>query len=89
MAAPDSSDRFRDLVQRLVVAKRPAGEPFDTSRRLLAGGVRGEAGGQALRVLLEGAMADASTSIEDAQTIMALLKAADAGRVRLEQLLPP
>lgn len=32
-------------------------------------------------------MADAATSIADAQTIMVLLKAADRGLVRLEELL--
>lgn len=85
----DSGDstRFRDLAGRLVAAPRPAGEPFDTCRRLLAKGARGSEAAQALRVLLEGAMADAATSIADAQTIMVLLKAADRGLVRLEELL--
>lgn len=81
--------RFRDLAGRLASGAGPSGELFDTCRRLLAGRARGNEAGQALRVLLEGAIADAATSIADAQTIMALLKAADRGLVRLEQLLEP
>lgn len=80
---------FRDLAERLASGAGPSGEPFDTCRRLLAGGARGSEAGQALRVLLEGAIADAATSIADTQTIMALLKAADRGQLRLEQLLKP
>lgn len=38
-------------------------------------------------MLLEGAMADASTAVDDAQEIMPLLKAADTGTVRLGDLL--
>jgi len=85
----DSGDHgtFRELLQRLVAGPGPAGEPFHTCRRLLAAGARGSEAAQALRVLLEGAMADAATSIADAQTIMSLLKAADRGLVQLEELL--
>lgn len=87
----DSGDsgRFRDLAQRLAGGLRPEGEPFEACRRLLAGGARGAEAGEALRVLLEGAIADAATSIADAQTIMSLLKATDRGRLRLEELLAP
>ncbi len=89
MLNPGDSSRFQDLAERLVAAPTPAGEPFDTCRRLLAAGARGSEAAEALRVLLEGAIADAATSIADAQTIMSLLKAADRGLVRLDELLPP
>jgi hypothetical protein len=43
----------------------------------------------ACRVLLEGAIADATTTVADAQDVMAILKAASAGTVTMAQLVGP
>lgn len=88
MPTRTANEQFRDLAQRLASGSRPPGEPFDACRRLLAGSPRGAEAGRALRVLLEGAIADAATSIADAQLIMALLKAADRGQLTLDEILP-
>lgn len=81
-------ERFRQLARRLASGSRPPGEPFDACRRLLAGSARGAEAERALRVLLEGAMADAATPIADAQLIMVLLKAVDRSQIKLDELLP-
>lgn len=81
-------ERFRQLARRLASGSRPPGEPFDACRRLLVGSARGAEAERALRVLLEGAMADAATPIADAQLIMALLKAVDRSQIKLDELLP-
>ncbi|MEP0773212.1 MAG: hypothetical protein HRF46_02480 [Acidobacteriota bacterium] len=81
--------RFRELARRLASGSRPPGEPFDACRRLLAASRQGPEAGHALRVLLEGAMADAATSIADAQLIMVVLKAVDRSQLTLDKLLPP
>lgn len=89
MLQPADLQRFRDLAWRLVTGASPGGEPFAACRGLLAAGARGSEAAVALRVLLEGAMADATTPIADAQTIMTLLKAVDRGQVDLQVILPP
>jgi hypothetical protein len=50
----------------------PHGEQFELCRMLIAG--RGHPRGEAARLLLEGSMADATTSIADAQDVMGLLR---------------
>ncbi|MCS7181594.1 MAG: MRP8 family protein [Thermoanaerobaculum sp.] len=84
----DALERYRDTVARLRQGPHPQGEAFDLCREVLAVAPHTPEAQQALRYLLEGAMADAHTSIADAQVIMALLKALDREQVRWEQLLP-
>jgi len=43
---------------------------------------------EAVRLLLEGAMGDATTGIEDAQDVMAMLQAAKRGSLDLADLVP-
>ncbi len=87
MPATDRERRWRELVSRLRHGPPPRGEQFDLCRRVVAAAPATAEAEAALRMLLEGAMADASTAVDDAQEIMPLLKAADTGTVRLGDLL--
>ncbi|MFZ5804683.1 MAG: hypothetical protein ACOY7U_07495 [Acidobacteriota bacterium] len=78
---------FREAVNRLRQGPHPRGEEFELCREVLAVAPGSPEAAQALRVLLEGAMADAHTSIADAQIIMRLLKALDRGEVQPADLL--
>lgn len=80
---------FRETVSRLRQGPHPQGEEFELCREVLAVASGSPEASQALRVLLEGAMADAHTSIADAQIIMRLLKALDRGEVEPAELLKP
>ncbi len=87
MPATVRERRWRELISRLRHGPPPRGEQFDLCRRVAAAAPGTAEAEAALRMLLEGAMADASTPIDDAQEIMLLLKAADAGTLRLGDLL--
>ncbi len=78
---------FCDAVNRLRQGPHPQGEAFELCREVLAAAPHSAEASQALRVLLEGAMADAHTSIADAQIIMRLLKALDRGEVKPADIL--
>lgn len=78
---------FRDAVNRLRHGPHPQGEAFELCREVLAVAPGSAEASQALRILLEGAMADAHTSIADAQVIMRLLKALDRGEVQPADIL--
>lgn len=78
---------FRDAVNRLRQGPHPQGEEFELCREVLAVAPGSLEASQALRILLEGAMADAHTSIADAQIIMRLLKALDRGEVQPADIL--
>jgi len=56
-------------------------------REVLAAAPQTPEGREAARLLLEGAMADATTSIADAQEVMSLLRAVNRGALELAQLL--
>jgi hypothetical protein len=56
-------------------------------REVLAAAPQTPEGREAARVLLEGAMADAATSIADAQEVMSLLRAVSRGTLDLAKLL--
>ena len=65
----------------------PRGERFE----ILRAGLRVGAGDElreTARLLLEGAMADNATGIDDAQDVMAILRAAGRGDLDLADLLP-
>jgi len=82
-------ERWRGVLARLQRGPAPRGEEYDLCREVLASAPATPHGRQAACRLLEGAMADAETSIADAQDVMALLKAVDRGALELGHLLEP
>lgn len=89
MAAGSLPTGGREIADRLRQGSVPRGEEFDAARRLLALSPAGPEAIHALRLLLEGAIADAMTAIEDTQAIMSMLKAWDRGDLRVDELLSP
>ena len=89
MIGPDEIERWRGVLARLQRGPAPRGEQFELCREVLAAAPGTAEGREAARRLLEGAMADAATSIADAQEVMQLLKAASRGDVDLADLLTP
>ena len=87
MAAPDDLKRWQELIDRLVRSAAPRGEAFDLCRRLLAAWAPLPERTEAARLLLEGAMADSTTDLVDAQEVMRLLKALGRGDTTLAALL--
>lgn len=87
MVAPDDLKRWRALVDRLVRSPSPRGETFDLCRRLVVVDAPLPDRVEALRLLLEGAMADATTDTADAQEIMRLLRAFGRGDAPLAAIL--
>lgn len=80
---------WREVVGRLEAGPAPRGEAFDLARRVLRTSPATAEAEKALRLLLEGAVADACSGIEDTQAVMAMLKALDRGAIRCSDLLPP
>ncbi len=89
MAAPEEIERWRGVLARLRRGPAPRGEEYDLCREVVAAAPATPHGRAAARRLLEGAMADAATTIADAQGVMALLKALDRGDLDLAALLEP
>ncbi len=87
MVSPEASERWRAVLERLKRGPTPHGEQFELCREVLAAVPDTPEGREAARLLLEGAMADAETTIADAQEVMSLLKALRRGAVDLSQLL--
>ena len=87
MIPPEEIERWRGVVSRLRRGPAPRGEEFEVCREILAATPAPPQRLQALRLLLEGAMADAHTAIVDAQDVMRLLKACDRGELDLRELL--
>ncbi len=87
MAVPDGEERWRGILARLQRGPAPQGEEFELCREVIAAAPGTAEGREAARRLLEGAMADAATSIADAQEVMRLLKAASRGAVDLADLI--
>lgn len=87
MTAGTREQRWRDVIERLRQGPSPRGETFDLCRRVMAVATGSPEAVEAARVLLEGAMADATTDSIDAQDIMAILKASSSGAVHLADLL--
>ncbi|MGE5237000.1 MAG: hypothetical protein ACM3O7_11690 [Acidobacteriota bacterium] len=88
MVSADDRRRWTELLGRLRLGPAPRGEPFDLCRRVLASAPAAPEAAEAARLLLEGAMGDATTEIRDAQETMRLLQAAGRGEVRLAELIP-
>jgi hypothetical protein len=87
VVTPEQIEHWRDVVQRLQRGPAPRGEQFELCREVLAVAPDTPEGREAARLLLEGAMADATTSIADAQDVMSLLKAMSSGDVAVTQLV--
>ena len=87
MTGPEEIERWRGVLARLQRGPAPRGEEFDLCREVMAAAPATEHGRAAARRLLEGAMADAATSIADAQCVMALLRSLDQGECDLGDLL--
>lgn len=89
MVTPEEIERWRGVLQRLQRGPAPRGEQFELCREVLAAAPGTPEGQEAARLLIEGSMADAATSIADAQDVMRLLKAVSSGALDLTQLLSP
>jgi hypothetical protein len=89
VVTPEEIEHWRGVLQRLQRGPAPRGEQFELCREVLAAAPGTTEGREAARLLLEGAMADAATSIADAQGVMRLLKALSGGTLDLTQLLSP
>ncbi|HLE60941.1 MAG TPA: hypothetical protein VI700_05345 [Thermoanaerobaculaceae bacterium] len=89
MVTPEQIEHWRGVLQRLQRGPAPRGEQFELCREVLVAAPGTPEGREAARLLLEGAMADATTSIADAQDVMRLLKALSSGALDLTQLLDP
>ena len=74
------------MFARLRRGPTPRGERFELCREVLAAAPDSDEGREAARQLLEGAMADAATSIADAQEVMRVLKAATRRELDLAEL---
>ncbi len=89
MTGPEEIERWRGVLARLQRGPAPRGEEFDLCREVVAAAPATPQARAAARRLLEGAMADADTSIADAQSVMTLLKSLDRGECDLGDLLEP
>ncbi len=78
---------WKGLVQRLLDGPLPAGTDFEACRAVLRSEPSSDMAFQALCMLLEGALADASFSIEDTQEVVPLLKNLARGTVEPGDLL--
>lgn len=78
---------WREVFAELLAGPAPRGEEFDLCRQLARGAPGSGEAATAARVLLEGAMADATTPVATAQQVMAMLKAAGQGRLDLVDVL--
>jgi hypothetical protein len=86
VTTPEDLARWRAVLARLRRGPSPRGERFELCREVLAASPRSDEGRAAARLLLEGAMADAGTSIADAQDVMQALKAVSRGRMDVADL---
>ncbi|MCG6963140.1 MAG: hypothetical protein LJE95_07740 [Acidobacteria bacterium] len=77
----------RALVRRLVEESTPHGETFEACRAVLRGEPASEMAHDALCMLLEGALADATLSIRDTQVVVPLLKELARGSIGVGELL--
>jgi len=85
----DELELWAQVLSRLRLGPAPRGEEFDLCRRILVGAPGTDEAAQAARILLEGAMADATTALDDAQEIMRILRALDRQELNPGKILPP
>ncbi len=67
-------DHYRALVRRILAGGPPLGLPFDSCRAVVRAEPDSSSAFPALCMLLEGALADASLTIEDTQLLVPLIK---------------
>ena len=89
MVTPDELRRWSEVLERLRRGPAPRGDQFEMCREVLASAPGTPEGVEAARLLLEGAMADAATSIADAQDVMRALRAIGRGELEIARLLAP
>jgi hypothetical protein len=87
VVSTEEIERWRAVLERLRQGPAPRGEQFELCREVLTAAPETSEGREAARMLLEGAMADAATSIADAQEVMSLLRALGGGALDLSLLL--
>jgi hypothetical protein len=80
-------DRFRRLVQRVLSGGIPQGVDFDSCRAVLVTEIDEAVAYHALCRLLEGALADASLSLDETQDLVPLLQGLARGTVTVRDLL--
>ena len=85
--AQDPYRRYRRLVQRVVDGDIPRGKDFDACRAVVRAGGPEDAVYTAICALLEGALAEASLAIDDAQDLVPLLKGLARGSIPLRAVL--
>ncbi len=78
---------WKELVRRLLDGPQPSGVDFDACRAVLRADPSSDMAFQALCMLLEGALADASLPIDDTQEVVPLLKNLARGTVGPGDLL--
>jgi hypothetical protein len=89
VVTPEQIEHWRGVLLRLQRGPAPHGEQFELCREVLIAAPGTPEGREAARLLLEGSMADAMTTIADAQDVMGLLRALSSGALDLTQLLEP
>jgi hypothetical protein len=89
VVTPEQIEHWRGVLGRLQRGPAPRGEQFELCREVLAAAPGTPEAREAARLLLEGSMADATTSIADAQDVMRLLRVMSSGELELTQLLDP
>jgi hypothetical protein len=80
-------DAFMVLVQKVLAGPIPQGLEFDAARSVLIEEPGAPISFRALCILLEGALADPTFSVEDTQTLVPLLKELARGTVEVRDLL--
>ena len=78
---------YREVVRRLIRGDLPRGEQFDACRAVLTNGHGANFNFQALCLLLEGALADASLAIDDTQVVVRLLRELASGTLLPEEVM--
>jgi len=87
MPSQDEIQRWQRAVEQVVKGPAPRGETFDLCRRVAVSEAAPADRREALRMLLEGAMADSTTEVGVAQDVMCIIKAASRGELDLQGLL--
>jgi hypothetical protein len=89
VVTPEEVRRWTAVLERLRRGPAPRGDQFEMCREVLASAPGTPESVEAARILLEGAMADATTSIADAQDVMRALRAIGRGELEVARLLSP
>ena len=86
-ATPDQLPAFRALVGRILAGEVAVASETEACRAVLSSGAEPPLAFQALCMLLEGALADPTLSVDDTHLVVGLLKGLARGAVTPEQVL--